>query len=63
MSILTTTEVATKVAQALDKITDTKSAIAKIAKERSYIDSIELGDKFEKFEELLKSLNGKPIIG
>ncbi|MFH4813007.1 hypothetical protein WL057_20305 [Vibrio alginolyticus] len=63
MSIITTTEVATKVAQALDKITNTKSAIAKIAKERSYIDSIELGDKFEKFEELLKSLNGKPIIG
>lgn len=63
MTTVSMNEVATKVAKALEKITETKEAIAQVTKEQSYIASIGLGDKFEKYEDLLKSLNGKPIIG
>lgn len=63
MTYVSTTEVATKVAQALVKITDTKETITNLAQERCYIDAVALGDKFEKYEELLQSLNRKPIIG
>nr|MCC4883130.1 dynamin family protein [Vibrio splendidus] len=58
-----TKEIAAKVATALEKITTTRQAIKLAAQERSYIDSIDLCDKFDKYEDLLKSLNGKPIIG